>query len=232
MRWIERYEQIIEIIDDYLDELSGALLIKLPYYPEVYWLGRTLEFDDLCLPENLRDVIEDRMREGASYYIPRQRIIVIGRCCVYNSIMEESSHAFHFIVSNASFSKCNAREVLCMGALVEMIGMLGARLLGSEMKSPYESFPDIFAVSLASSKSLTKILEEKISQNVDVYSFFVHQQGYGLADRIYFQYLAGNVSISQIRRLFLSNFSGRSGPIGTFARLRKKYWPVEEQQAI
>jgi hypothetical protein len=232
MRWQERQDKTEQTVYDAINELSEILSIELPYYPEVWWMGNALKFNQLGLPEFLRDELEFRQSTGISYYIPTYKMVMIGRKVTEHAILEESSHAFHFIRSGVSYSGRTTQEMKCLHALVEMMGMLGARILGSKLENPYDGFPDVTRMTKESQKQVSKLIEEKIGDGYDIDDFFIYQQGYGLADRIYFRYLTDEVKLSQIRRLFLSKLNGKEGVIGKFVRLKNKYWPHENLQAV
>ncbi|NCN07821.1 hypothetical protein GW933_04015 [Candidatus Falkowbacteria bacterium] len=232
MRWQERQNKVEAAVYDVMDELSDILSIKVPYYPEVWWLGRSIDTNKLCLSGYLQDELEIRNFAGISYYIISKKMVIIGRCTTRHSILEESSHAFHFITSDISYKNRSQKDCMCLGALVELFGFLGARLVGSDLENPYEAFPDLSKLTKQSQKEVRQKLIEKFGDNFDIDDFFVHQQGYGLADRIYFEYLSGNVSASRLRRLFLAKMSSVDGAINCFVRLKNEFWPHDLSQAM
>jgi len=231
MRWLERQNQIEAAVYDVMNELSDQLSITIPNYPAVWWIGRTVKFQHLSLPEYLRDELEIRNRQGISYYIVSKQTVIIAKKATDHAILEEASHAFHFICSGISYKSRNTKNLRCLGIIVEMLGLLGARLVGSDMENPYEDFPDLASLTKESQVEVKKKILEKLGKDCDFNEFFIHQQGYGLADRIYFKYLSGEISSLRIRRMFLSQFLSPDGPIDYFVRLRNEFWPQKLTQA-
>ncbi len=225
MRWKERQNQVEADVYDVIDELSEELNIKVPYYPEVWWLGNTVKFRDLCLPRYLKREFKIRKKSGVSYYIIVERMVMISKGASRHSILEESAHAFHFIVSGISYRNKDVYNVECLACLVEMIGFLGARLAGSELENPYEDFPDLAYLSKESHIKVHEKLIQIFGPNFDFDDFFVHQQGYGLADRIYAKYLNGEISIDRIRRMFLSKLLAPNSALYKYMKLKKEFWP-------
>lgn len=231
MRWRERQSKVEEAVYDVIDELSDQLSISIPHYPEVWWMGRTVKFKDMCLPEYLKDELEIRNSKGISYYIVKKQIIIIARKASEHAILEESSHAFHFIASGISYKNRNIQDLKCLAVLVEMFGLLGARLVGSDFENPYEDFPDLASLTKESQAEVKEMLSKKFGDDFDFDEFFIHQQGYGLADRVYFRYLMGEIPISRLRRMFLSKFLSTDGAINYFVKLRNEFWPQQQSQA-
>jgi len=224
MRWQEQQDQIEAEVYDVIDELSDLLSIPISYYPEVWWMGKTVDSDMVFLPEYLREELEIRNSQGRSYYIIDKRIVIIAEK-IKDDILEEASHSFHFMASGISNRSRGTIECLYLDSLVEMFGFLGARLVELDSKNPYEAFPDIFRLLHGSQKNISCLLLEESDDNYDLYDFFVYQQGYGLADRIYFEYLSGNVSLSRLRRMFLNKFSTPNSAKSYFTRLKNEFWP-------
>ncbi|MEK7072090.1 MAG: hypothetical protein AAB969_00815, partial [Patescibacteria group bacterium] len=197
MRWLERQQQVETAIYDVIDELSDQLSITVSSYPKVWWMGRTVKFQDMGLPSYLKEELEIRNSKGISYYIVSHKTVIIAKKSTQHAILEEASHAFHFISSGVSYKNRKTKDLQCLAVLVEMFGLLGARLIGSDFENPYENFPDLASLTKESQKEVKKIILKKIGENCDFNEFFIHQQGYGLADRIYFKYLSGEVSLSR-----------------------------------
>lgn len=225
MRWLEKQQQVEDAVYDVMDDLADQLSIVIPAYPEVWWMGKTVKFDDLVLPEYLREELELRNSTGISYYIVNKQIVIIAKKATLHSIFEESAHAFHFLCSGVSYHGRSTKSLHCLAVIVEMMGFLGARLAGSDMENPYEDFPDLAVLDKKSQEQIKQKILEKLGPDCDFSEFFIHQQGYGLADRVYWQYLHGRVSISRLRRMFLSKFPLPDGPINSFVRLRNEFWP-------
>ena len=228
MRWQKRQEHIEEQVYDAISELEDILGIELAYYPEVFWLGKKLKFQDLHLPKSYEDDFEIRTARGISYYIPRHRLVIISLRNQEHSLLEESAHAFHFAASDISYRGRSLHDALMLECLSELMAMLGARLLGSELVNPFENFPDLLVLDRPTQKKVREALTKIFGESFDYEQFLVHQQGYGLANRIYWQYLRGQVSTGFLRRLFLSKFDEPDGAIKAVVELRNKFWTQRE----
>lgn len=231
MRWLERQKKVEAAVYDVIDELADKLSITVSNYPRVWWMGRTVKFQDLGLPNYLKEELEIRNSKGISYYIVSHQAVIIAKKSTHHAILEEASHAFHFICSGVSYKNKNTKNLHCLAVIVEMLGLLGARLVGSDFENPYEDFPDLASLGKQSQAEVKKNILKKLGEDCDFNEFFIHQQGYGLADRIYFKYLSGEVSLAHIRRMFLSKFLSSDSPINSFVRFRNEFWPQEQSQA-
>lgn len=224
MRWQEKQDKIEAEVYEAMDELAEILSIDIPFYPEVIWLGR--EFKPKIFPKNLREELEERWRSGRSSYLVDQKTVVICRRFIQHSILEESAHALNFICSGLSYAGHNKKEEILWRILVEMVGFLGARILDSNLENPYLGFPDLARLTKEAQEKAKEIIEEKIGGSFDFYNFFIYQQGYVLGDLIYFEYLSGNVSKAQLRRLFLDKIDDPDVAKAKFSRLKRRFWPV------
>ncbi|MFA6228508.1 MAG: hypothetical protein WC668_05005 [Patescibacteria group bacterium] len=234
MRWRDRQAQIEELVYDALSELSEILSIELSCYPEVWWIGKTVKFNDLALPRSLEEEFAIRIASGLSYYLLKQQIIIIGPKSTNHSILEESSHAFHFLSSGVSYKvgnkRRNVKDYMALGVLVELLGMLGARLLGSDWENLYEHLPDLLLLNGKAKEDIRRILLKTLGQDLDFEEFFIYQQGYGLADRIYAKYLRGEIDLAWIRKLFLDDLNGPDRALNAYIKLRNRFWPKENRQ--
>lgn len=226
MRKERKQQEIEDRVYDCFTELSDILSIDTLFYPEVVWLGQKPEFNSLLLPKCLLPVIKERWQNGISSYLIDQRMVLICPRCTRHSVLEEASHAFHFINSSLSYAGRSGKERTVLRILIEMMGLLGARLLGSDFENPYVDFPDLAKLTEESLKKNKKALEKKFGSGFDFCRFFIYQQGYGLADLIYLEYLSGRVSRKRLKKLFLNKINGPGGALALFSRLKREFWPA------
>lgn len=225
MRWRERQERVEAAVYDCIDELAAELDVEVPYYPAVFWVGRTLCFEDLGMPESKQASFELRRAQGVSYFSPRDTIL-INSGSDWATIREEASHFVHFSVSGASFSGKPLPEALCLRIIAEMLGLLGARILGSGKRKYFDLIPDLMYLSDEEWQKIADACPEYIRSEADFCEFYACQQGYGLGDRIYHEYLAGRVPLKFIRNLFLDPLSEKDSATGKFIRLKNRFWPA------
>jgi hypothetical protein len=209
MRWSERQKIVEQYSEDYIDELADELNISVPFYPQVWWIGQPVKFEDLGLSEAYRETFNDARKYGQSQYLHKQKTIIVSKYQRHH-IAEEATHFLHF-----NTSRISGADNTHLAFIIEMIGFLGSKLLCPDRKNPYRSEDDVLVLP-----------REKYIQTLSDYpELVIHQQGYGLGERLYYSYLQGNFSKRQIHDLFLTNFSPSEAK-NYFAELRAKFWPV------
>ncbi|MFA6594374.1 MAG: hypothetical protein WCT16_03930 [Candidatus Buchananbacteria bacterium] len=229
MRWQDRQNQIEELVYDAINELSEQLGVNVPFYPAVFWIGRTLEFEDTGLPKTRRLSFEWKRSHKESYFLPPNTILINSGCNL-EALLEEASHFVHFTVSGVKFSgKKPLREAICLRVIAEMLGLLGARMLGSHEKNNFEIVPDLAYLPWESWDDFIDGCPDLITCFEDLCEFYASQQGYGLADRVYYQYLSGQVSRKFIRTLFLNHLAEENAATKKFLRLKTKFWPPQRR---
>lgn len=229
MNWRKRQDNIETDVYDAIDELSDLLGVEVPYYPTVFWVGRTLKFSDLNLRLSKKASFESRKSAHESYFMHPQ-IVVINTGYDNNAIKEEAAHFVHFAISGVSFSNRSLEEVVCLRVIAEMLGFLGARLIGSSDKNSFEAMPDLSRLNEDDWQDIIDACPDDIPSFTDFCEIYAHQQGYGLGERIYYQYLEGKVSLSFIKRLFLSPLSEGDSAKKKFIRLKNRFWPQPARQ--
>ena len=192
----------------------------------MYFVGRTLKFDDLRLPAFRKDSFEVRRARRESYFYPRNTII-INNGFDENTLNEESSHFLHFAVSGIKFAGKPLQEVVCLRVITEMLGSFGARLLGSNRREDnrWDIIPDLSRLPEEDWQKIIDACSDWIKSYTDFCDLYIYQQGYGLGTRIYYEYVAGRVSLRFIRNLFLDNLAGVDSATRKFLQLKKDLWP-------
>jgi hypothetical protein len=219
MRWAETQSRVEEAVDDAIDEIADEFDLEVPYYPEVHWVGRTLEFEDLFFPERYRDEFEDHVFYGDSCYYYEQNVIVIGKKDNHH-FSEEASHFLHFVNSGMAFHEGNYEMIFSLDVLIEMLGFFGSKLICPERKNKFTKKKDLMSFFSKEKRN------EKIVNNPNS-SFYTYQQGYGLGDRLFYSYITGETSKGEIRDLFLSDFKEKDYAPMKFLHLRQKLWPFD-----
>ncbi|MFA5020859.1 MAG: hypothetical protein WC517_02240 [Patescibacteria group bacterium] len=226
MRWQERQDRVEAAVYEAIDELADVLNLEVPFYPEVFWIGRTLKFEDTGLPAFRRDFFEIRRTRRESYFYPRNTII-INSASDQNTINEEASHFLHFAVSGLRFGSRSLGETVCLRVITEMLASFGARLLGSgrHADNRWEIIPDLSRLPESDWQKIIDACSDWIRSYTDFCELYIYQQGYGLGNRLYCEYLAGQVSLGFIRNLFLDDLTGADSSTKKFLKLKKKLWP-------
>ncbi|MBI2628664.1 hypothetical protein HYW74_01110 [Candidatus Pacearchaeota archaeon] len=224
MRWCERQHEIESKVHESVDEISDEIGLDVPSYPEVFWTGKTIYFEDTGLPDYLWEEFENRKKSKASYFIPKFKVIILNDYRTHE-IAEESAHFFHFSVSGIDNKRPNiTKNSICLEILIEMLGFFGAKIAGSEVTSGYTKWPDLSRLDKKNQNEFRKNLERRYGRDFDFEELFIHQQGYGLGERLYYDYIHGKISIVEIRKLFLSRFDGKNEASNKFAELKERLW--------
>ena len=203
MRYIEKQKKIENDVYDAIDEIAEELKVRVPYYPEVYWVGRTLEFGQLGMREIERDEFENVKKFRGSVYVRAPGIILINK----NSLIDKSEEATHFLHLNSSKIKLSNKSKLDWIAAVimtEMFGFFGSKLIVPDRENPCKILPNFSPI-----------------QNIEVE---VYQQGYGLGERLFYSYVSGETKLEEIRKLFFDSFDRKYDASSAFLKLKQKFW--------
>jgi hypothetical protein len=73
MRRSTKQAKTEEKVYDAIDEICDELDLTIPYYPEVYWVGRTGDLNSFGLRSSQVDDSERKRRAGWSEYLKRER---------------------------------------------------------------------------------------------------------------------------------------------------------------
>ena len=229
MRWDERQAKVKELSYQSIDELSDEFNLDLPFYPEVYWIGRSLDFDYLGLPSKLRDEFDDRFSLRLSSYFRDQSVILINKYGRHD-IFEESTHFLHLINSGIEMDD-SLRNGLWKNVFIEMLGFFGARFLGSSAINGYGT-SDLMKYYSPESDSFDFSSDNIYGDDFNYESFFsdfIYQQGYHLGEVLFFKFINGKISRREISNMFGDNLRGSSNAREKVLELRSKFWPVKKQ---
>lgn len=229
MKWLERQERVEREVYNAIDDLADEIGLKVLFYPEVYWLGRTIKFEDIGFPNRLEDEFVQRASSKQSSCYPKQNTIIINKYR-WHDIFEESSHFVHLSNSQLDLEKKTFREGLWTNVVVEMLGFLGARILGSGVRNGYFKLPDLMRY-YSSEKDFFNLKQDGIdgidlSDHNNFYLYFIYQQGYCLGDVLFTNAVSGNVKNREIRGLFKDNLEGKNKSRDKVLELRERFWKM------
>ena len=229
MRWQEKQAKIEADVYEAINELEDEIGVVAPYYPTVFWVGKTIEFEDTGLAERKQARFFKKVlaRESCLMW---PRIILIFKNDP-EAIKEEAAHFIHLSVSGLKLSGHSIQETICARAIAEMLGIFGAKMLGSHRKNNFEIVPDLSRLNADDWQVICDALPDYFQTNSDFYEFYACQQGYGLGERIFYQYVLGNISQKFIKGLFLDPLIGPKAASQKFIRLKKRFWPESKSQA-
>ncbi len=235
MEYKKKQEQIEEKTYDIIHNLADEFNLKTDPLPEVYWVGRKLNFEDLGLDETERDEFDSikRIKGGAYFYRPN----IILTCSKKRGVLgEEAGHYLHFKNSRINLEKSQLENKIDYQSkiiIAEALGFFCAKLVcykREDFTKPYSSFKD-FVIKNLNKKGIDtnfldkKTLEDKIFENSELIGdeFFIYKRGYNLGDELFNHYLSGNLSKRQVKNLFKNSFDEDFSATKKLLRLIKKY---------
>jgi len=233
MLWIERNRKIEERAFEIIDDISEELGLKVSYYPEVYWVGRKLKFEELGISESYRHSF-DSIKKGLLYenefdeetmhhescIFPKFKIILMGEPRVL-PLAEECGHFIHLVNSNLKLNGGNLVDHFGGNTIIEMLGYFSSKLIVPERKNSYRVDKDVFIDENKIEEYFVKILKNILSNdNLEDYRDLIHDQGYRLGEKLFDYYISGNFSKKDIKKLFCDSMSGEGVPFAKFLNLK------------
>jgi hypothetical protein len=213
MRWSERQAKIEEKTYEIIDDIAEEIGVKVPYLPEVYWVGRKLKFESLGLNKIDEETFDIIKQKRNSAYLVRSKIILIGTQNKEH-VSEETGHFLHYNTSNIKWGWNNHdnKNTMALNSIVEMFGFFCSKLIVPKRKHNYGKLPDYFDEN-------KKFIKEA-PKNLDIFEFAVHQQGYGLGEKLFNSYISDVVQMKNIKKLFLNDFSKKNSAFASFLGLK------------
>ena len=227
MYFKERQERIEEAVFDAIEEIAGEFNLNVPFYPQVYCLGKFTEFEDLCLPSYFREDFEEIGKSFDACFIQKSHSILLGLNPFRSDYGEEATHFVHYINSGIKRKKRTSLEQEFVDCLSEMLGYFGSLVLGEERKNQYSEWPDPYSQP-AEFKDFLKELKKKYQQPIFLLDHLLHQQGYGLGERLFYTYQNSDITGGEINKLFKDRFEGKNSAMQKFVELRRRLdWPIK-----
>jgi hypothetical protein len=227
VKYLERSKKIEEQVFEAIEEITDEMKLKIPHYPEVYWLGRGVEFEYLGLPHTFKSDFVDTKREKAGIYLSKPKVILLARDSP-SYIGEEASHFVHHEVSRIKTRGKSKLDQISANILIEMLGYFGSKLVNPYRPNPFRNSTDL----LSNQKDKVERFKKKI---MNVYgekeSFFdeilIHQQGYSLGERLFIKYSLGEIDVKKINALYSNPLAKPGEATLEFFKLRGEFWPID-----
>jgi hypothetical protein len=220
MRWLERQARLEERVHDCIDEIADEFDLEVPYYPEVFWIGKgspDYKFRERALKEIMSKFEYEEMKNiRESCYYPLVCSMALSSLSLLH-VGEESSHFLH--LTSTGTNPIPIREPY-RNAFVEMIGFLGSKVVYPKRLLPQRKVGDILSLP-------KQIKEECIEFSPE---FFLYQQGYGLGGRIWTEYNSCNISKQEIRALFNMMPKNEKEAEKKILELRERFWPIGDSK--
>lgn len=109
-----------------------------------------------------------------------------------------------------------------------MLGFFGARFLGSSAINGYNSKDLMIFYSPELDRfdfTPRHFCQDNFSQE-SFLSDFVYQQGYGLGDILFFNFINGGISRREVSKMFDDDLRGSSNAREKILGLRSRFWPI------
>lgn len=230
MRWAERQKQIDQRVCDCMDEVADEFGLKIPFYPKVVWVGRTVKPEYLgfnCI--DAEGFYSDK-KAKRSCFLPDSNIIVI-HDPIMKDIAEESTHALHYAISGIKGFSRSLEDNVFMDVLIEMLGFFGAKMLEPKSRNRYLNHPDMFKSSYNCPEELVRVIQHlKPLDNINPLEFFIYQQGYTLGEVLLYGYTKGVVSRRFIKQLFQDKIDSPGQAFKRFVHLRNHFWKPKQHR--
>lgn len=219
MLWKERQEKIEQITYDSLEKIAEEIGVKVPYYPEVYWIGNKLKFEGLGIPNSYKkEFIKSRKRKE-SIYLVDPKIILIGGYFL-EDIGEEAGHFLHLNTSKIKEARMRNVNDFCLNIIIEMFGFFCSKIIKPSRKNPFSRYKDYLSKKAKERKIRNKINSFwGIKHRYDPISE-VYQQGYGLGEKLFNAHISKEVPKKKIKKLFMEPFNKKNEALLTFIGLK------------
>jgi len=226
MRWGEQQDRLEAKTLDSIEEVSEFFGVEVPYYPEVYWIGKTVEFELLGLPKLYEDLFYLTKKSQSCILLRAPRVILLGNDHL-SDVAEEAAHFSHLSNSKIGLKRKTPTDWLAMSIIIELFGFLGSKAVTPERKNPYEGERDCLTLSGEEIGGVREEVQRKSGIEVmDVQQTIIHSQGYGLAERIWRAEDFRNGLPPHLKKIFLKDFSSPFSAARTYLELKNRYWPA------
>src|SRR3989338_1582713 len=229
MRYEQKQKKIEQKTFDFIDEIANEFDLKVPFYPEIYWVGQKLKFEKLGIKKQYKKEFQEIKEKKGAIYFYEPKIILISEN-INSSIAEEAGHFVHYTNSKVNPNKMTMNNYVdheSWKILSEAIGYFCSKLINPERKPLYGEFKNFenYVKDFCNKKDVKiENLEEIVEDNLKVLpNFFVYKHGYDLGEELYNNYISGNINKKQIKNLIKNPFKEEFSATKKFLYLREKY---------
>jgi len=226
----KRRQETIEVaIFDAIDEIAEEFNLNIPFYPDVHCLDKSTGFDDFYLPDYFKKDFNNIVRSLDACFIQESCSIVLGLNPLKSDYGEEATHFVHHTNSGIKRKRRDNSELEFINCLSEMLGYFGSLVLGEERINHYSQWPDPYSQKKEFHEFL-KELRKKYPNPIFLMDHMIHQQGYGLGERLFYSYQNSDISKKDIMDLFKNDFSEKNEARRKFVEMREKLgWQINIQ---
>ncbi|MBM3247082.1 hypothetical protein FJZ17_00895 [Candidatus Pacearchaeota archaeon] len=226
MRYEKRQERVQEQVEDLIDELAGEFDLPVPFYPNVRLITVHTDFNELGIPQRYYLPLVAVLNHGTSTYLKSQKTLVTAKPS-RQAISEEATHFLHLVNSRIRLAGKNSSDLNAVNIIIEALGFLGSKTLEPSRENIFQGTLDILPMSLEEEQDyLTRLATANKWAARTLKGFAFHQQGYGLGERMFYDWIQRGTTTREIRNLFLASFGNPGDATRAFRDLRERYWPI------
>lgn len=200
-----------EKIYDILFELENELEIETGKLPEVHYIAENSSFEKLCLREQDQYYFDWIKYSKTACCIPDKKLILTATLEDY-VLAEEAAHSIHF--QNV---KDNTKTIIgefFFGAICEMNGFFGSKLICPERQNPFSLKRDYFQ-----NKKLPEIftlIMNKRKKGRQEGEKLIYEYGYNMGENMFNKYILGELPKEKIRDIFTKKLNDKGEMICEF----------------
>jgi hypothetical protein len=187
-----------------LEDIDNEFELNSNTFPEIYYIHPKLDYCFLGMSEKHEDLYDYLVRSKGGAYFPKEKVLLLATK-KEEEIAEEMTHYLH--LSNIENTQEGIISDFSVGALTEMLGFFVSKLFNPARKNYYQKLGDMFE-----GKNLYEMFEvigEEYSKGYDAKERLIHSQGYFMGEKLYLEYISGDIDKKEIRSLFKKPLSGK-----------------------
>ena len=232
MRCFQRQKNIENKVYECIEDIANELNLKVPFYPEVYWVGRNFKIEKIGFSKKVSKWFNDNRKYKIGVFNKSKNTILISEERDID-ISEEAGHFLHKVNSNPNgVLKKDSLNIFFNRIIEECVGYFSSKLLVPNRKSLSWRYKDRIPYNSQKKQEFFQILKKQLeleeSKFLNYQNFLIYQQGYGLGERLFNSYVCGETNKGQIKRLICNPLKEKNAPIKKFLDLKQKYWPPKE----
>ncbi|MBT4376179.1 hypothetical protein HOD29_02285 [archaeon] len=199
-------KKVEENVYDILFELENELGIETEKLPEVYYVNKFSEFENLGLNLEIKPFFNKIIEDNSALCLMEEKIILTTE--IDELVLgEEVGHYIHYNYLNLKDKR--GINQFSFEALSEMLGFFSSKLISSERENPYSSRIDSFPKN---SKNLNEIIKKiyDVTQNEEEYFDEIHSQGYSMGEKLFNYYTSDLILKQKVKEIFTNPLDSES----------------------
>jgi hypothetical protein len=222
-------------LGDALDEVEIASVVDLSFLER---LRRRGDFSAADMRAIKRQILASE-----SYYIPRAKMVYLGRLAI-NHASEEATHFLRHISAQSEEPR-SLVDAFYARVLEEALGFLGSKLINHKRKCAHLRYFERLVKSRSaksSERALARLVllharmeqGEKVrglshiyTTDADQFNALTHLLGYRLGDKLYYGLIEGNIAKAEVKSLFFDPLEDEGAALTTYLYLLSRTRGIE-----